>query len=312
MRMLALALTAGSVLVIPAAAQAQNPLSAIFNCDNPGNRQGTGAVVGGVLGGLLGNTLAGDNDETLGTVLGAAIGAGLGSYIGCNMTGADETRAEDATRRALDQGRSTTWTNAQTGRSGRIDIVNTFYRENVQARVPDPYYRGNDPYYGADPYNRQPTSLNQVRFARGVQFPANYRMSNERFRAEGRVNVRAAPDTRGAVLTTLRAGERFDALARVNNDWLLVGRNGEAVGYVASWVVTFDGYSTGNYAGGYGQTYGQAYGQGYGYTQPGYQTVTERQLCRTFDQTVQQSGYRPTTQRFTACQDRNGQWLIQS
>ena len=78
-----LALGAG----VPTIASAQSTggsVASVFNCDAPGGRQATGAVIGGVLGGVLGNQVA-KNERTLGTVAGAAAGAAAGSWVGCKQ-----------------------------------------------------------------------------------------------------------------------------------------------------------------------------------------------------------------------------------
>lgn len=68
---------------------------------------------------------------------------------------------------------------------------------------------------------------------RGDVLAANYVRIGETFVAETRVNVRAAPTAASARVDRLRAGERFQALARVRGtEWILVGRNGVGVGYV--------------------------------------------------------------------------------
>lgn len=283
-------MSCAAVLAPVAVAHAQNPLSSIFSCQNSNNSQGKGAVVGGLLGGLLGNQIN-DNDRTTGTVLGAALGAAAGSYVGCNMTNADTTRAEEATRQALNENRSQTWSNSQSGVSGRIDIVDTFPLNNVSDRVSDPYRDGRNP--------RRPTSLADVRFAPGVQEPRDYGMTDGRFETRSRVNIRSSPSARGRVMGQLRSGEEFDALARVGGGggWLLVGRNGEAIGYVSEDVVS---------PAGFGDTYAMNRGAN-------NNRVASGQVCRVFDQTIQRRGAAPTTQRFTACQTtRPGDWVMQS
>jgi uncharacterized protein YgiM (DUF1202 family) len=68
---------------------------------------------------------------------------------------------------------------------------------------------------------------------RGDVLAADYVRIGDTFVAETRVNVRAAPTADSARIDRLRAGERFQALARVRGtDWILVGRNGVGVGYV--------------------------------------------------------------------------------
>ena len=76
---------------LPTAAMAQQA-NGITNCDAPGGRQRTGAVIGGVLGALAGSQIS-DNERALGAVAGGAAGAAAGSYIGCNQQRARATSA---------------------------------------------------------------------------------------------------------------------------------------------------------------------------------------------------------------------------
>ena len=63
--------------------------------------------------------------------------------------------------------------------------------------------------------------------------PASYSRVGRTFVATSSVNLRAAPTTGSARVGSLRAGERFQALAQVRGtDWLLVGQGGVGVGYV--------------------------------------------------------------------------------
>jgi len=283
MRKIALALfgaVAVAVPAVPAVTYAQSNMSSMFSCRNGNN---SGAVIGGLLGGVIGNGVAGDDrrDRLAGTLLGAGVGAAIGNSIGCNMNSADTNRAESATRLALNQNRSATWSNGRV--NGRINIVNSFYRNDVAGRVPD---------YGP------PRSLNDIRFASGVRMPANYVMLENRYHAADYLDVFAAPDGNSRVLDQIRTGESFDGLARVGG-WLLIGQNGYAVGYVNERWADYDGranimaYADSDYRG------GNSYGR-----------VTERRLCRTFDQTLRRPGYGPITERYTACQNGAGDWVI--
>ncbi len=308
-RLIALA-GAAAALIAPAAAQAQNPLSSIFNCNNPNNRQQGGAVAGAVLGGLLGSQVDDDNRAT-GAILGGLLGAAAGSAIGCNMSSNDTSRATDAMRQALDTGRPTTW-RAANGTAGRIDIVDTYRQSDASSRTYDRYDNRYDSRYNTydnryDTYDNRsnsyrPTSLADVRFAYGVSQPgSNYRMIDDRYRTSSRTNVRAAPTRNSRVVTTLRAGEEFETLATVGSNWLLVTRGNEAIGYVSADVVSrIDGYR-------YNDTY--AYDRNRNDRNDRY---ASGQLCRVFDQTITRAGYSTDTQRFTACQSASGEWVIQS
>lgn len=82
----ALAVSAAALIgaaAVPTAASAQVGRN-VVNCDAPGGRQATGAVLGAVIGGVIGNQVA-KNERTLGTVAGAGLGAAAGSYVGCKQ-----------------------------------------------------------------------------------------------------------------------------------------------------------------------------------------------------------------------------------
>ena len=74
---------AALVTAVPTASMAQQA-NGITNCDAPGGRQRTGALIGAVIGGLAGSQIS-SNERTLGAVAGAGAGAAAGSYIGCNQ-----------------------------------------------------------------------------------------------------------------------------------------------------------------------------------------------------------------------------------
>ena len=252
-------------LAVPVTAGAQptlrqgNPLSSIFGCDATGNKQAGGAVIGGLVGGVVGSNLA-KNERTLGTALGAAVGAAAGSYIGCRMQRSDQAKAQAATQYALDRGGNRSWTNPETGASGDVRVVST------------------------QPYG-EPVSLSGLRFAPGVEPASGYESDGGRYAPRSTVNLRGQPTTAGPIVGKLRSGESVEALARVaGSDWILAGRNGEAIGYVAGSVVRPVG--GGAYAG--------------------------APVCRTFDQTIRTRDGGPQTERYTACEGADGQWVVQS
>jgi surface antigen len=287
-------LLAPTLSAAPAYAQTGNPLNSIFSCQSSGNKQAGGAVAGAVIGGLLGNSTGGKRSRGVNTVLGAAAGAAVGSYIGCRMQTSDQQRAEAAAQRALQYGENTSWNNPETGASGRINVISS---RPYEARPYDARNQGYNQGY------QQPVSLRGVRFASGVQPQNNYFGAAGEYEANNRVNLRGGPSTNAAIVGRLQAGESFDALARVRGangmDWILVGRDRTAIGYVAESVVT--------------PVDDQPYADSqYDRNQPQYGARASNQMCRTFDQTITTGSGDTETNRYTACQTPNGEWVVQA
>jgi len=98
-------------------------------------------------------------------------------------------------------------------------------------------------YYGARTYSHGGYRLNG-----GLQ-PASFTRDGDSYVADTTVNLRAAPTTGSARVGQLRAGESFQALARVRNSpWILVGDGGVGVGYVHERYVAPAGHHGGHYA----------------------------------------------------------------
>jgi surface antigen len=214
-------LSVGAVLAslvaapMPAMAQSKG-IGGLFACEGSGKKQEGGALIGGAAGALLGRTIAKDN-KTLGTVLGAAAGAAAGAYIGCRMQSTDQAMAQQATKKALDNGQSETWSNSRTGASGRIDVVSSSYGP--------------------------PLSGDGLRFERGVTVLRSYDAVGGDYTARSTANLRSGPSTSGKVVGKLSAGERVEVLGGApNSNWLLVGRNGYGVGYVSASLLSQAGY----------------------------------------------------------------------
>jgi surface antigen len=303
------AVTAIALLVAPAIptsaafAQSGNPLNSIFSCQASGNKQAGGAAVGAVLGGLLSNSTAGRRNRGTSTVLGAALGAAAGSYIGCRMQSSDQRQAEAAAQRALANGENTTWTNPETGASGRYNLVSTTpYDDGRGYAQPD---RG----YG------QPMSLRGVRFAAGVQPQRAYLGAAAQYQTDERLSLRASPSRSGQIVGRLQAGDTFDVLARVNGQrggWLLVGRNRTAIGYVPEDLVTpvQQTYATNDR---YNRDQTDQRGQYFqGDPRNPYGSASSNQMCRTFDQTITTGSGDTETNRYTACQTPSGQWVVRA
>jgi surface antigen len=197
-----------------ARAQGLGPLASVFNCNRSGNQQTTGALIGGALGGLAGVGVA--RNDTLGGILGAVVGAAAGSYIGCNLGRQDQVSLDDATIRALNEGRSTTWSNAQTGASARINVM------------------ADTSGYGATPAApRYGDRLSQTPQLAPRVSAAALETVAPRHVALSQTYIRLAPTASAQTNGLLTRDQTFDVLAKVQGQpWLLVGRNGQGVGYV--------------------------------------------------------------------------------
>lgn len=193
----------------PAMAQGGSPLGSLFSCDNPGDKDRTGAIVGALAGGLLGSQVS-KNERTLGAVVGAGLGALAGNYIGCRMNNDGRNRAEQAIRTALDTGRDQTWSDPASGASGRVQVISAA-RETAPPLM----------------------DVRDLRYARGVERIYDMQPAARSYVAPGRVNLRAAPDMKARVLSQLRPNEEV-RVAGVSNGWLPVIDEGRVEGYVAA------------------------------------------------------------------------------
>lgn len=199
---MAAALAAGAA----SGASAQTRLSPVVGCDAPGNKQVGGALIGALLGAAAGSNLA-KNDRGTGTAIGAAVGAATGSYVGCRMQRSDQTQ-------------------------NAYGYGQTYQQGYQQQGYQQPAYQQH-PYQ--QPAYQQPATYSHSGYRlSGDISPARYVRDGGSFAANNNLNLRSAPSTSGRKVGSLRAGERFQALARVRGtDWILVGQNGVGVGYVS-------------------------------------------------------------------------------
>jgi surface antigen len=137
--------------------------------------------------------------------------------------------------------------------------------------------------YPPQPYD-EPPSLSGIRLASGVEIAESYEASGGKYWAPSTTKLRASPSSAAPVIGDLRAGDSIDGLARVRgSNWLLVGRDRVGIGYVLESAV-----------------------------RPIERAPRDvGPVCRTFDQTIQTRDGEPETQRYTACKDPNGEWVIQ-
>jgi surface antigen len=254
---------AASVLVLmagaPQAASAAG-LGSLYSCDAAGNANTTGAVVGGLVGALAGSQIS-KNERTLGAVIGAGIGSAIGNNIGCRMDRKSRQDAQMAFERALETGRPQSWSDPNTGTSGRIEVLGPA--------------RGSGGGSGGQVYS------GRWRYAEGVAPATRVSSVGGLYTANGRINMRAAPNTSAGIVDRLQDGEEIEIGGAEAGGWLAVIEGGLVQGYVSRGVVRPSG------------------GGGGGDCQLVRQTVTER-------------GQGSYTERYTACRDSRGAWQLEN
>lgn len=233
-------------------------LGSLYSCDAPGSSNTTGAVVGGLVGALAGSQVS-KNERALGAVIGAGIGSAIGNSIGCRMDRKARQDAETAFQKALDTGKAQSWSDAATGANGRIEVLGP---ANSAGGAGGQVYSG------------------RWRFAEGVTPAVRVSSVGGMFAANGRLNLRAAPNTNAPVVGRLQADEQIEAAGAVAGGWLAVLQDGLIRGYVSRGLVRPLG-------GGGGE-------------------------CQLVRQTISEPGRRSLTQRYTACRGSNGAWQVET
>ncbi len=107
------------------------PLAGCLTNDR-GNKELAGGIAGGVAGGALGSTVGSGSGRVLATAAGATIGYLIGSQIGRSLDEQDQERAYAAAQNSFATGRTTRWTNKQTGHYGTVDPTPSFTSQTGQ------------------------------------------------------------------------------------------------------------------------------------------------------------------------------------
>ncbi|WP_417831064.1 RT0821/Lpp0805 family surface protein [Terasakiella sp.] len=101
--------------------------------DNP--KQTVGTIIGAVGGAVIGSNLGKGKGSLVGVALGTLAGAWLGGSIGQSMDELDRMKMANATQDALEHksvGQTSTWSNPDTGNSGRITPTKTYYEPGAK------------------------------------------------------------------------------------------------------------------------------------------------------------------------------------
>lgn len=97
--------------------------------DQRGQKEVGGALLGAVVGGLLGSRIGGGTGQLAATAAGTLLGAYAGSQVGRSLDKADRLYAERTAQSSLERapsGRTSTWTNPDSGHSGSFTPTNTY------------------------------------------------------------------------------------------------------------------------------------------------------------------------------------------
>jgi surface antigen len=96
---------------------------------NYGPKQTGGAVIGGAAGGLLGSKIGGGKGRLAATAIGTLLGVLAGSEVGKSLDRADKLYAERTTQNTLEKaptGKTSSWTNPDSGHSGTVTPTRTY------------------------------------------------------------------------------------------------------------------------------------------------------------------------------------------
>jgi surface antigen len=234
--------------------------------------QDIGTVAGAVAGAAVGSQIGSGSGRVIATIVGAAAGAWVGNRIGQYLDERDRERMAEATQTTAVSGEPKTWSNPDTGVSGRTEVVETT-REQAPAEVP-------------------------VLKAR-VQTTPPIDYIGAQYRATSNINVRGGPSTDYVIVGGLSEGETVDVVGQVQGrNWHMIARNNVGEGYVFAPLLEPTGRT--------GVLVAETAPDDPDVEVTQVQTTRE---CRTVEQTVVLENGREETETVRACQGPNG-WEI--
>jgi uncharacterized protein YgiM (DUF1202 family) len=117
-----------------------------------------------------------------------------------------------------------------------------------------------------------------------VELASSYEGAPARYAARSTVNLRASPSQSSRAVGRLAKGEQVDVIGRAGGSaWLLVGRGGMGVGYASEAAM-----------------------------RPLAGAAAPANQCRQVEQTVRTADGESQVQRYTACRNEGGDWVIQA
>jgi surface antigen len=175
--------------------------SSLFSKENIGTVLGTGVGI------LVGSQVGGGDGRRLAMLAGAIAGGMIGKHIGASLDERDRQALAMETQKALltaQDGESQHWQSGHSGAKATITPVSTTTRT-------------------------QSTGLRRTAKVINVDELA---VINAPYEVTKGVNIRRGPSTSYDRIGSLAAGTSFTALGRTDNNWIAVGRQGVAVGYI--------------------------------------------------------------------------------
>jgi len=233
--------------------------------------ENVGKAVGAVAGALLGSQVGGGRGKYVGVAVGTLAGYWLGGEVGKRLSTRDQQGIASTTEQALETGETQSWQNPETGTYTKVSVAD------------------------APP----PASMRTTRKPPLGQVPP-MDLINDFYVAEKNANVRGGPGTDYQILYGLKRGERVPVVGRVaGSDWLMIAEAGAGSGFVyAPLLSPVAGGADGNAL--RLSMNEQAHPRSHASVEPRCSTITQEVVLR--------DGTRDT-ERFTACQEDNGQWV---
>lgn len=177
----------------------------LSSCESMSKREiGTG--IGAVAGAIIGSQFGKGSGQTAAMLVGGLLGSWIGNSIGNYL---DEKDQEALMRQSAEMinrqnGETTVW---QSEHSGSSATIKTSDSQVKQKKV-------------------------KVVKVKKVDTTPQLKLIGETYVSTASSNVRHTPDKSGQIISGMKNNEKFTAVGRTNNNWVLVAKNNITVGYV--------------------------------------------------------------------------------
>ena len=177
------------------------------------NKETVGTVLGGVFGAVVGSKFGKGKGQLAAVAIGALAGAYVGNQFGASLDDADREAVKRKSAEVLSSahdGEAVGWSNPDTGASAVITPQDT---------------------------HKEVRKVALLREKHVAPLPT-LELIGDTWEAKTGANVRSAPSLDAEVVSSLKTGEIFTAVGKVEGqEWIVVGRGNRTIGYVASSLV---------------------------------------------------------------------------